>query len=71
MFDVKVVMAFVSRLLPYPKGVVLNMSNDKQAIVVENHDAYPTRPIIRMLDSGKQIDLLEELNLTIVGFDDI
>jgi len=71
MFDVRVVTAFLSRLLPFPKGITLLMSDGRKAIVYENNISYPTRPVVIMLDNAEKVNLLDVNNVTIVGLDDI
>lgn len=71
MFDQNIVTAFVSRLMPYPKGITISLSTGQKAIVKENYVEHPLRPEIRLIDTREDIKLFEHHNITIIGFDDV
>ena len=63
-FDKEMVEVFVQYVAPYPLGVLVELSNGKQAIVVENHREMLSRPTVRLMD-GTSICLMDTLDLTI------
>lgn len=71
MFDYDIVTTFVRKLMPYPKGVTILLSNGETAIVKDNDEKYPLRPIVRMIRTGEDIELSKHNEITIVGLDDI
>lgn len=50
---------------PYPTGITVELSNGKQAIVTNQSNLNRTRPVIRLLDTQEEVDLMKILNLTI------
>ncbi len=67
MFDRRVVSQFI-RLVPlYPKGTEIVLSDGRRAIVLENAGDHNLRPVVRVVDSGVKVDLLEReySNITI------
>lgn len=66
MFDVGCVKKIIEYVSPYPTGITVELSNGKQALVVEQNSLYHVRPKIMLLDTREKIDLMEALNLTIV-----
>jgi hypothetical protein len=72
MFDPTVVDAFVKKVAPYPVGTCVKLSNDMDAIVIENFESCGLRPKVRIISEGMQtketINLATDasaLNLTI------
>ena len=67
MFDFEIVMAFLNYVPAYPKGITVELSDGREAIIVENNSGNRLRPIIRLMD-GETLDLKspEHMNLTIV-----
>ena len=56
LFDRNAVEAFLEAGPVYAKGIDVFMNNGEKAIVVSN-TSNPLRPIVRLVDSGKDIDL--------------
>lgn len=56
LFDRNAVEAFLEAVPVYAKGIDVLMTNGERAIVVSN-TSNPLRPIVRLVDSGKDIDL--------------
>lgn len=56
LFDRNAVEAFLEAVPVYAKGIDVVMTNGERAIVVSN-TSNPLRPIVRLVDSGKDIDL--------------
>ena len=54
-FDYDMVLAFIKKIDPYPKGTLVELSNDKIAIVVDNE--FPMRPVVQTLSNGEILDL--------------
>lgn len=68
MFDKKVVEAFLNYVPVYPKGSMVELSDGREALVVENYPRNLLRPQLRLTD-GTTLDLLkgrENWNLTIL-----
>ncbi len=68
MFDKKVVEAFLNYVPIYPKGSMVELSDGREALVVENYPRNLLRPQLRLTD-GTTLDLLkgrENWNLTIL-----
>jgi acetolactate synthase small subunit len=66
---------FLRKVTPYPSGTIVKLSNNSIAIVVENHEGYGNRPVVRVFnENGYNIqpyvlDLKEydNLSITITG----
>lgn len=68
-FDPRLVKVFLRKVAPYPLGTIVKLSNGQEAIVIENNEECSTRPIIKILESKKVINLTEDWssrNITIV-----
>lgn len=65
LFDKELVATFLDYIAPYPLGVQVELSTGQKGLVVKNNRAMLSRPIVR-LDSGTLIDLMEQLDVTIV-----
>lgn len=65
LFDKELVTTFMDYIAPYPLGVQVELSTGQKGLVVKNNRAMLSRPIVR-LDSGTLIDLMEQLDVTIV-----
>ena len=77
LFDPEVVSSFAKRIVPYPVGTTVQLSNGLQAVVVENHPGCSIRPRVQIIcDSEIPIyyDLyndMQYLNITITKIVDI
>lgn len=49
----------------YPEGLMVGLSDGRQAIVVESKKGAPTRPLLRDLNTNDIIDLSKELTVLI------
>lgn len=68
-FDPEVVKTMVWELCVYPVGCEVELSNGEYALVVKNHKGYSLRPTVKLIQSGRIIDLTSDRNswnLTIV-----
>lgn len=63
--DDNVVNTFFQIVDVYPPGSIVELSNQKIAIVVKNHVSAPTRPVLRIIDTSQEVDLMEDLTLFI------
>ncbi|MCL2216001.1 MAG: HD-GYP domain-containing protein [Defluviitaleaceae bacterium] len=63
-FDFNVVSAFSARLELYPNGSVLELSDKRRGVVVDNKNVQ--RPTIQLLDTGKPLNLANMENLSVV-----
>ncbi len=67
-FDPESVLIMANELAVYPVGAEVELSDGRHGIVIENHKGFVLRPTLRMLDDGKNLNLLDDrraLNLTI------
>ena len=80
LFDPQVVSTFIRKVVPYPIGSKVRLSNGRRAIVVENNLDGPIRPKVKLLHqrpgevavSDATLDLLNDPTLwsvTIIGVD--
>jgi len=60
-FDYDVVSAFVKKLELYPINTIIELSDGRKGIVVDNRNSV--RPILKMLDSNTLLDLADMNNL--------
>lgn len=71
-FDPKIVNVFVKKVVPYPAGTSVVLSNGLKGLVVENYMSYCMRPKIKVMNNNCDyyLDLCNDrklLNVTIVG----
>ena len=59
-FDPKVLETFLKKIAIYPVGAQIELSDGSQAVVVENNTEMILRPKIRMIRTGKDVDLKED-----------
>lgn len=59
LFDRRTVEAFLEAVPVYAKGIEVVMTNGERAIVVSN-TSNPLRPVVRLVKSGKDIDLSKD-----------
>lgn len=65
-FDPEVVKNFSRYVTLYPNGIKVELSDGREAIVIEQNENFPERPVIRILnDSKEEIDLSNTLDLVI------
>lgn len=67
-FDPSVLTVFLKKIAIYPVGAQIELSDGSQAVVVENNVDMILRPKIRMIRTGKDVDMSEDpeaRNLTI------
>lgn len=71
-FDVSIVEAFLKKVSPYPIGSCVKLSNGEIAIIVEQNDFHPLRPIVRLFSNPeKTLDLYKEREYQNLVIDDI
>ena len=71
-FDVSIVEAFLKKISPYPIGSCVKLSNGEIAIVLEQNDCHPLRPVVRPLKNPKSIlDLYKEREFQNVVIDGV
>lgn len=72
-FDFDLVSLFVRKIVPYPPGTLVTLSNGLIAVVTEVNNNFPLRPVIRYVVRGTgvirdvDIDLMKEHNILITG----
>ncbi|MBN2897680.1 MAG: HD-GYP domain-containing protein [Clostridia bacterium] len=63
--DYKVVNTLLKVVHVYPEGIIVQLSDGRQGIVVESRKGAPTRPLLRDIHTKELIDLSKELTLLI------
>jgi len=72
-FDFQMVSAFVKKIIPYPIGTLVRLSNGKIAIVEEINPNFPLRPKVKIIEQRAttvemtSLNLLNEKNIVIEG----
>ncbi|MCT4661321.1 MAG: HD-GYP domain-containing protein [Tissierellales bacterium] len=66
-YDIDCVRAFNARVVPYPIGTLVKLSDGSVAVVREINQNFPMRPIVEILKYHSCIDLLNVMDLTIKG----
>lgn len=71
-FDVSIVEAFLKKVSPYPIGSCVRLSNGEIAIIVEQNDFHPLRPVVRLFSNPeKTLDLYREREFQNIVIDNI
>ncbi|MBI9014595.1 MAG: HD-GYP domain-containing protein [Clostridiales bacterium] len=72
LFDFELINVFVRKIIPYPVGTYVLLSNGQRGVVLNNAVDYPLRPKVRIFGDSRNseqhkfvIDLLETKNITI------
>lgn len=68
-FDPELVSLFVRWIAVYPVGCEVELSDGRAAIVKRNYEGYAQRPLVKLKDTGEEIDLKTDThagNITIV-----
>ncbi|MCL2357822.1 MAG: HD-GYP domain-containing protein [Defluviitaleaceae bacterium] len=68
-FDCKVLQALFDKLVFYPNGTVVQLSDNRSATVIDGGTSQRRRPVIRINDSGEIIRLVDNPNLKIVAIE--
>lgn len=72
-FDFELASIFVRKIIPFPEGTIVNLSNGKIAIVESVISDFPLRPTLKIFEKNvkvenfKTIDLMKETNITIIS----
>ncbi len=72
-FDFDLVSLFVRKIIPYPPGTLVTLSNGLIGVVTEVNNNFPLRPVLRYVVQGTgvvrdvDIDLMKEHNILITG----
>ncbi|WP_066500699.1 HD-GYP domain-containing protein [Abyssisolibacter fermentans] len=66
-FDFDMVKIFISKIIPYPIGSLVRLSNGKIATIKNIHERFPLRPFVAVVWGGpkQDIDLMKETNIVI------
>lgn len=70
LFDFNMASIFSRKVIPYPPGTYVKLSNNDVAVVRSTNPNYPLRPKIEIISKssknfGKQVDLMETTNVVI------
>jgi len=63
-FDYELVKAFIEKLEPHPLNTVLELSDGRRGVVIGRTGEL--RPVLRMLDNGEKLDLMDRGSLSLV-----
>ena len=72
-FDFELTAIFSRKIIPYPEGTIVNLSDKRIGIISAVVPDFPLRPKVKIFEKGapvdqfKEVDLLETTNLTILG----
>lgn len=65
-YDFEYAQIFVRKIIPYPEGTLVKISNGRIAVIEKPNLHYPMRPVIKYIDGDKKIiDLMTFTNCTI------
>ncbi|MGO1369772.1 MAG: HD-GYP domain-containing protein [Senegalia sp. (in: firmicutes)] len=64
-FDIRLVKKFSNRIIPYPIGTMVQLSDKNIGVIEDINTGFPLRPKIKILSNNCIIDLLKEKNLVI------
>lgn len=73
LFDFKMVQTFVRKIIPYPVGSLVKLSNGDVGVVEEVKPDFPLRPRVKIIRQSAinivmvEVDLMKEKNLVIEG----
>ncbi|HCX64721.1 MAG TPA: HD family phosphohydrolase [Eubacteriaceae bacterium] len=64
-FDLELVKNFIERIVPYPVGSMVELSNNKKAVIHRLNPEYALRPVVKVIvdESGDDEVVFEELDL--------
>lgn len=64
-FDINLVRKFSNKIIPYPIGTMVKLSNKNIGIVKSINTGFPLRPKIKILSTNNTIDLMTQKNIVI------
>lgn len=70
-FDLDIVKAFINRIVPYPVGTLVELSNNKLAVIKKLNHEYVLRPVVNLVErngdevSFSELDLMKKTNIVI------
>lgn len=59
-YDPNLVYILMRKVAVYPVGCEVELSNGSHAIVAQNFEDFPLRPIVKLLDSGEMMNLRDD-----------
>lgn len=59
-FDPEVVQIMASEFPAYPVGCEVQLSDGRRGLVVRNHRGYVLRPLVKLIETGELVDLLND-----------
>lgn len=72
-FDHELATIFSRKVVPYPEGSIVKLSDERFGVILKVNINYPLRPVVRILEKNtakermETIDLLKNTNLTILS----
>ena len=78
LYDPEIVNAFRKTVALYPVGLTVSLSDGRKGIVIKQNRELSTHPVVRIIEEHNReiitpydIDLMEELNVTIMDCEPI
>lgn len=62
-FDIELAKLFVRRIIPFPEGSYVQLSNGQQGVVIGFNASHPLRPIVKIIERGKRFEDLKICDL--------
>lgn len=59
-FDPQLVTVFARKIAAYPVGCEVELSDGRHAVVAENFENFPLRPLVRILGTGEMLNLRDD-----------
>lgn len=72
-FDHEIATIFTRKVVPFPEGTIVKLSDERFAVVLDVNINFPLRPVVRILEKNKTpeqmqtLDLMVDTNITIIG----
>lgn len=63
--DYEMILSFSKLIIPYTRGMTVQLSNGFICTVEETYQSYPLRPLVKLKNANKLIDLRNELNIVV------
>lgn len=69
-FNPQLIQTFINNINPYPPNTLVTLNDQSVGVVIRSNSPFHTRPVLQMMKGpfkGKEIDLLKQRNLVIIG----
>lgn len=65
-FDPQLVNTFIRKMAVYPAGCEVELSNGFHAIVAKNYEDFILRPLVKVIETGEMLDLMDDQTMRAV-----